>query len=192
MGLDVVGWVLQWWLRLLRFFLVFVEVVLPSPFTLAVLFPRIRSLVSLTVRVDQVTPSLTGEKMQVVGTSHAGCGEGEATSCCPLVLLYLSSFPALSPAGASLQGEGSHALPAPEKAWGHRAHGRRDSGSAPGFWGQHGGSHRTEHCWGLWDQHHGCAWLHVSCCAGAALAVAAGKLVVQGCGCAECRSWGCR
>lgn len=41
MGLDVVGWVLQWWLRLLRFFLVFVEVVLPSPFTLAVLFPRI-------------------------------------------------------------------------------------------------------------------------------------------------------
>lgn len=44
MGLDVVGWVLQWWLRLLRFSCsVFVEVVLPSAFTLAVLFPRIHS-----------------------------------------------------------------------------------------------------------------------------------------------------
>lgn len=41
MGLDVVRWVLQWWLRFSC--TVFVEVVLPSPFTLAVLFPRIRS-----------------------------------------------------------------------------------------------------------------------------------------------------
>lgn len=67
-----------------------------------------------------------------------------------------------------------------------------DSRSSLSFWGQHGGSHRAEPCWGPWWQHSGCAWLRTSSRASAALAGAAGRLAVRGCGRAGCQSRGCR
>lgn len=81
------------------------------------------------------------------------------------------------------------------RAEGHCARGRRSSGSALGFWGQRGGSRRAEPCSGRWGQHRGGVWLRASCirgCAGTALAGAAGKLVVSGCSCTGCPSWGCK
>ena len=143
---------------------------------------------------------MMGEKMQLMGGSPAACGEGEAAFRRPVVLVYLLSFPAPSRAGAcGEEGRAVRRLPHPASswghAWGHCAQGRRDSGSALGFWGQCGGSRWAEPCSGPWGQHRGCVWLHASRihgCAGAALAGAVGKLTVRGCSHAGCPSWGCK
>lgn len=147
-----------------------------------------------------MTPSLMGEKMQVVGGSPAVCREGEAASRRSVVLLYLLPFPAPSRAGACREeGRAVRRLPLPARswgrAWGRSAWSRWDGGSALGFWGRHRGSHRAEPCSGPWGQHSACVWLRASCThgrAGAALAGAAGKLTVRGCSRAACPSWSCK